>query len=155
MPVNMRIWSLHPKYLDTKGLVALWRESLLAKKVLANKTKGYKHHPQLWRFRESANPIATINTYLAGVYEEAVSRDFHFDKNKIGSETTTGKIKLCRGQLLFEFRHLKNKLTKREKDKLAELEVIEEKKILPHPLFRLHECPREHWEKAKPDNFPR
>jgi hypothetical protein len=33
----MRIWSLHPKYLDSKGLVALWRESLLAKNVLRDK----------------------------------------------------------------------------------------------------------------------
>jgi len=43
----MRIWSLHPKYLDSKGMVALWREALLAKQVLLNKTKGYKNHPQL------------------------------------------------------------------------------------------------------------
>jgi len=31
----MRLWSLHPRYLDAKGLVALWREGLLAQKVLA------------------------------------------------------------------------------------------------------------------------
>jgi carboxyl-terminal processing protease len=29
----MRLWSLHPKYLDAQGLVALWREALLAKAV--------------------------------------------------------------------------------------------------------------------------
>lgn len=30
----MRLWSLHPSYLDAVGLVALWREGLLARKVL-------------------------------------------------------------------------------------------------------------------------
>ena len=38
----MRLWSIHPKYLGTKGLVALWREALLAQKVLQGNTKGYK-----------------------------------------------------------------------------------------------------------------
>ncbi|WP_368086417.1 pyrimidine dimer DNA glycosylase/endonuclease V [Nitrosomonas sp. Nm34] len=26
----MRLWSIHPKYLDAKGLLALWREGLQA-----------------------------------------------------------------------------------------------------------------------------
>ncbi|MEN6399799.1 MAG: pyrimidine dimer DNA glycosylase/endonuclease V, partial [Rectinema sp.] len=29
----MRLWTLHPQYLDQKGLTAAWREGLLAKKV--------------------------------------------------------------------------------------------------------------------------
>ena len=49
----MRLWSLHPKYLDIKGLVACWREGLLARKVLLDQTKGYKNHPQLIRFNRS------------------------------------------------------------------------------------------------------
>jgi hypothetical protein len=56
----MRIWSLHPKYLDAKGLVALWRESLLAKQALESKTKGYKNHPQLNRFKNSGNAVGWI-----------------------------------------------------------------------------------------------
>ena len=60
----MRLWSIHFKYLDSKGLVALWREAFLAKKVLEGKTKGYKNHPQLERFRNSSNPISSINSYL-------------------------------------------------------------------------------------------
>lgn len=37
----MRLWSIHPRYLDTKGLVALWRETLLlAQAVLFGNTKG-------------------------------------------------------------------------------------------------------------------
>jgi len=60
----MRIWSLHPKYLDTKGLVELWRETLLAKHVLEGKTKGYKNHPQLNRFKIYSKPLEAINFYL-------------------------------------------------------------------------------------------
>ena len=37
----MRLWTLHPKYLDPQGLVALWREALLARAVLQGKTRGY------------------------------------------------------------------------------------------------------------------
>lgn len=47
----MRLWSLHSRYLDSRGLVALWRESLRAQKVLMGDTIGYRHHPQLDRFR--------------------------------------------------------------------------------------------------------
>jgi len=31
---HMRLWTIHPKYLDRQGLLALWREALLAQKVL-------------------------------------------------------------------------------------------------------------------------
>jgi hypothetical protein len=57
----MRLWSLHLKYLDRIGLIACWREGLLAKAVLEGKTKGYTHHPQLIRFQTSPHPLHTIN----------------------------------------------------------------------------------------------
>ena len=79
----MRIWSLHPKLLDSKGLVALWRETLLAKKVLQGGTKGYINHPQLLRFKENENPINSINYYLSEVQIEATVRGYNFDKSKI------------------------------------------------------------------------
>lgn len=79
----MRIWSLHPQYLDTKGLVALWRETLLAKHVLEGKTKGYKNHPQLDRFKALSNPVNAINAYLAEVYHEAERRGYAFNRDKI------------------------------------------------------------------------
>jgi len=70
----MRIWSLHPKYLDSKGLVALWRETLLAKHVLEGKTKGYKNHPQLNRFKAMKKPVEVINQYLSEIFIEAINR---------------------------------------------------------------------------------
>jgi hypothetical protein len=79
----MRIWTIHPKYLDRIGLVALWRETLLAKHVLEGKTKGYKNHPQLNRFKNTDNPVDSINQYLTIVYQDSVKRGFHFNKDKI------------------------------------------------------------------------
>ena len=79
----MRIWSLHPSLLEVKGLVALWRETLLAKHVLLGKTKGYKNHPQLDRFKKCKAPVKVIDQYLLSVYEEAVWRGYNFDKSKI------------------------------------------------------------------------
>ena len=78
----MRLWSLHPKYLDSKGLVALWREGLLARAVLKGETKGYKNHPQLIRFKNHENPLAAINTYLLNVYRESERRFYNFNRKK-------------------------------------------------------------------------
>src|SRR5690606_10288867 len=80
----MRLWSIHPKYLDAKGLVALWREALLARAVLRGRTRGYRHHPQLDRFRSHASPRSAINAYLAAVHAEASARGYAFDRAKVG-----------------------------------------------------------------------
>ena len=80
----MRLWSLHPRYLDSKGLTACWREGLLARKVLEGKTKGYRNHPQLERFRGQDDPVGMIDAYLLAVYEEAEKRGYKFSRGKIG-----------------------------------------------------------------------
>lgn len=128
----MRLWSIHPKYLDTKGLVALWRESLLAKAVLQSKTKGYTKHPQLERFK--GKPINYINTFLKTIYSESIERDHSFDKRKIGRVFTTKKLTISSGQLDYEFKHLKKKLKTRDKEKYKELSKT--KTIEPNLLFK-------------------
>lgn len=79
----VRLWSLHPTYLDAKGLVALWREALLAQKVLAGATLGYRRHPQLTRFSETADPLDAIAAYLGGVHRESTERGYRFDVERI------------------------------------------------------------------------
>lgn len=74
----MRFWSIHPEYLDSKGLAALWREALLAQNVLGN-TKGYLNHPQLIRFRQQPDPLRSIGNYLHSVFLEAERRGYKFD----------------------------------------------------------------------------
>lgn len=140
----MRICSLHPKYLDTKGLVALWRETLLAKHVLEDKTKGYKNHPQLNRFKACTNPLHAINYYLSVVHEEAERRGYRFDKNKIERRFDSCTIPVTKGQVEYEIAHLKNKLHQRDAGKLKEVTTI--KKFQTHPLFKIIKGNIEDWE---------
>jgi len=139
----MRLWSIHPKYLDSKGLVALWRESLLAKKVLEGKTRGYKHHPQLIRFKEHDQPIMLINSYLYNVYKESCTRGYCFDRTKIG-RMTRKKISVTNGQLEYEFMHLKRK---RETRKSGAVNAV---RIEPNPVFAVVRGPVAYWERVKP-----
>jgi hypothetical protein len=143
----MRLWTLHPKYLDARGLVALWREALLAQKVLRGATRGYRQHPQLRRFSGLANPPAALAGYLAAVREESVQRGYKFDASKIGARRFRGKLKETRGQLLYEWRHLKRKLKERDPKRLRNL--ISVKIPAPHPLFRIVPGGVQDWEKGR------
>ncbi|NVO01592.1 MAG: hypothetical protein HXX09_02730 [Bacteroidetes bacterium] len=140
----MRIWSLHPSLLDSKGLVALWRETLLAKNVLENKTRGYKFHPQLSRFKKNANPLNAINFYLQEVYFESQKRGFNFNINKINQPIFQDKISLNSEQLNYEFTHLQNKLKTRDPRKFKENN--QNNSIPPHPLFTIINGEIEDWE---------
>ena len=140
----MRIWSLHPQYLDAKGLVALWRETLLAQKVLRGETKGYRHHPQLQRFRAHPEPLAAIAEYLRAVQCEAERRGYHFDASKIGPQSTRRKIAVTQGQIEYELAHLRNKLKVRDAQALARLQMFEQPML--HPLFREVPGEVEAWE---------
>ena len=144
----MRLWSLHPCYLDAKGLVALWREALLAKAVLAGRTKGYRSHPQLDRFRAVPDPSAAIRRYLEAVFEEARSRGYRFDARKVGrrreGSAASARIPVTRGQLAYEREHLMAKLAARDPGRLAALEAGSPPEA--HPLFRVVEGGIEAWE---------
>lgn len=140
----MRLWSLHPRYLDTKGLVALWREALLAKHVLEGKTKGYVHHPQLARFRKAQRPVEAINQYLVAVYDEAVSRNYKFDKSKIDMLFVPTKLRVTNSQVSYEKGHLLEKLKIR--DTLLYKKLIEEDVVDTHPLFEVIDGGVEEWE---------
>ncbi len=141
----MRLWSLHPKYLDAKGLIACWWESLLAKAVLSNQTKGYKFHPQLYRFRSHPEPLGAINQYLLALYEEALKIGYSFDKRKIGRARTNLKIAVTSGQAGFEMSHLIRKLWKRDRKKYIQLKEINVPEL--HPLFQMIEGDVEDWER--------
>ena len=139
----MRIWSLHPKYLDAKGLVALWRETLLAKHVLEGKTKGYKNHPQLHRFKNLKQPLYAINYYLFIVLKEARARGYKFDATKI-AEFKRLTITVTTGQIEYETKRLLGKLKLRDQNKYRE--VKKNSSIQQHPLFRIKPGSIESWE---------
>ena len=141
----MRLWTVHPKYLDAKGLVAAWREGLLAQKVLAGRTRGYRHHPQLLRFQAEKRPIDSVSAFLRGLVAEARNRGYRFDKRRIARSTRVSRIEETDGQLLFEWRHLRAKLRKRAPGVLREFASV--RLPDPHPLFRVVPGPVRHWEK--------
>lgn len=130
----MRLWSLHPCYLDAQGLVALWREGLLAQRVLSGGTRGYRRHPQLLRFMRTNNPAGAIASYLRGVVHEADRRAYQFNKSKIGGEKLQGKIPVTNGQIEYEFTRLLKKLKERNYERYKQLKSV--KAIKPHPLIR-------------------
>ncbi|MGV0956263.1 pyrimidine dimer DNA glycosylase/endonuclease V [Empedobacter falsenii] len=140
----MRIWSIHPKYLDAKGIVALWRETLLAKNVLEGNTKGYKNHPQLIRFKAVEKPLEAINQYLAEVWDEATRRGYNFDRNKIDFDFKKIKIEVTIGQMQYEFNHLLKKLEQRDPERFNQFENL--KMVDCAEIFEVKEGEIEKWE---------
>lgn len=142
----MRLWSLHPQYLDARGLVALWREALLAQAVLAGRTRGYANHPQLTRFRAQPSPEGAIADYLRAIHAEAVRRGYRFDAGRIGLHHAAGRLAVTCGQMGFERRHLLAKLAARDPERGKILSGVGRPK--PHPLFRVVAGGVEPWEKG-------
>lgn len=144
----MRLWSLHPRYLDAKGLTACWREGLLARSVLRGETSGYKQHPQLERFRRAPDPLAAIEAYLGGILDEAVKRGYRFDASKITRYPEIPRIAVTEGQLLYEREHLRRKLSVRDVPAMERLG----REGIPavHPLFTVVPGEIEPWERPVP-----
>ena len=144
----MRLWSLHPRYLDPKGLVALWREGLLAQAVIAGHTRGYRHHPQLTRFWQAPDPGGTIAAYLRAVQAEAAERGYRFDAGRIGDAAAGGRLQVTDGQLRYEREHLMRKLAIRAPEwheRFTALDLPD-----PHPLFRVVPGGVADWEVISP-----
>jgi hypothetical protein len=142
----MRIWTLHPRYLDRQGLTAAWREALLAQKVLAGATRGYRNHPQLARFRAQPDPAAAIAAYLRHLREEAAARGYAFDAVRIAPAGGAPPLEETDGQLLHEWAHLMAKLRRRSPAVADGHAAV----ALPdaHPLFRIVPGPMAPWERV-------
>jgi hypothetical protein len=146
---TMRLWSLHPQYLDTRGLTALWRETLLAQAVLRGQTRGYIHHPQLIRFREAPSPLGLITRYLQAVHAEAQRRGYNFDASKIGAVGEVELLTVTEGQLDYEWTHLRNKLEERAPHLVARFAALA--RPVTHPLFRIVPGAVAGWEIITPE----
>ena len=143
----MRLWSLHPSYLDAKGLVALWREGLLAKAVLNGQTRGYINHPQLERFKAHPQTQNAINAYLWDVVEEADRRGYNFNHTKLKPEQACARIPVSNGQLAYEFQHLQTKLKARNPEQYK-LNQSRKTAVLPHPLITITTGDIAGWERS-------
>ena len=141
---QMRLWSLHPRYLDPAGLVALWREALLARAVLQGRTRGYRHHPQLMRFQAHATPRSAISAYLSAIHREATGRGYRFDHTKIGRVRPVEPVLVTSGQIAFEWEHLMRKLAVRSPEHYRRWRRLDVPEC--HPLVRSRPGPIEPWE---------
>lgn len=158
----MRLWSLHPSLLDRQGLVACWREALLAQAVLRGRTRGYTRHPQLQRFQVHPEPHAAIAEYLEGLLQESRQRGYRFSAEKIEhphlaaaaegraerEQSSVELIPVTTGQLALEWEHLRGKLVQRSPAWLAE--ELPEHSLSAHPLFVVVPGEAELWERAEP-----
>ncbi|MEM2637860.1 MAG: pyrimidine dimer DNA glycosylase/endonuclease V [Candidatus Hadarchaeales archaeon] len=147
----MRLWSIHPKYLDRVGLIALWREGLLAQKVLSGHTKGYTNHPQLIRFKKAFDPMLAIGTYLYYVYLEGRDRGYRFNlgKIKVYNISSIDLIPVTSGQIKYEYKLLLHKLSTRDPEWWHRIRGLED--VEPNPVFYIVDGPVAEWE--KPKNF--
>lgn len=141
----MRLWSLHPKYLDPRGLVALWREALLAQAVLRGETRGYRNHPQLERFRNHSAPLAAISLYLRAIHAEAGTRGYSFDESKIRRARKAVTLTVTSGQMAHEWAHLLAKL--RERSPALHRQWLTTGELEAHPMFAVRAGEVEPWER--------
>jgi len=139
----VRLWSLHPKYLDARGLVALWREALLAQAVLRGETRGYRHHPQLVRFDD----VGAIAQYLRAVHAESLLRGYRFAAARISRTKRKSTVAVSRGQIEYEWEHLMRKLRTRDPERARLLRDVRRPQV--HPLFRVIAGPVEAWERER------
>jgi hypothetical protein len=142
----MRLWSLHPRLLDTRALVAQWREGLLALAVAKGKTRGYRHHPQMTRFMRGRHPARLIESYLRAVLAEADARGFAFDPAKLTGPCSRVHLTVTRGQLDYEWQHLLRKLHRRDRARWSRQWRA---RPAPHPIFRVVPGPVEDWERVR------
>jgi hypothetical protein len=143
----MRLWTIHPKYLDGRGLVTAWREALLARAVLRGQTRGYRHHPQLHRFLECPSPRSAINAYLSVLLDEADARGYAFDRGKVGPVRERFLIPTSAGQLDYEWRHFLGKLHARNPALHERWRGL--RRPEPHPLFHIRPGAIEPWERVR------
>lgn len=148
---RVRIWSLHPEQLDRQGLIACWRETLLAQAVLLGRTKGYTRHPQLERFRELPDPAGAVGRYLSFLADDADRRGYRFDRTRIERSDDGASLEVSEGQLAFEWAHLLAKLEQRSPDLATRLSrrVAAGEAPLPHPMMAVVPGPVASWERAR------
>ncbi|WP_221584025.1 pyrimidine dimer DNA glycosylase/endonuclease V [Microbacterium sp. G2-8] len=149
----MRLWSLHPRHLDRAGLVAAWREALLAQAVILSPGRGYSNHPQLRRFQQTEDPLAAIGDFLTAIVDDADARGYRFVREKILATGSRAELTVTTGQLAYEWSHLSEKLRRRSPDVWERWQGIHAPD--PHPSFVVVDGPIAEWEKVTPEQSDR
>lgn len=145
----MRLWSVHPRYLDSPGLVGLWREALLAQGIVSGRTTAYRNHPQARRVLEQPDPWGAIHDYLIGVWEEGHRRGYRFDRARVLDHAGVHCMDVPRGQIEYEAVLLRMKLESRNPALLHDLPPPGD--VRPHPSIKVVDGGIAWWERPRED----
>ena len=148
----MRIWTLHPRFLDRQGLLGQWREALQAKNALLDPhhSSNVCHERQLRRFKAAKiQALSCMGVYLHAVADEMILRGYKPNVSLIPYYVgTPSLIPVTQGQVNFEIAHLMAKLTERDPSRLLPLSKI---RVLMsnqlNPIFKEVGGDIESWEK--------
>lgn len=150
----MRLWSLHPSYLDKQALQVCWADALQAleyykqerayMKGITNDLSPY-FYPCLDRFRMTGSPIAHITNYLHGLCDESERRNTPFGRAKLPEFTPGLRLKVTDGQIAREEKLLLLQLNRRKQTQLW-MDLFVAEYVQPHPLFEIVSGPVEPWE---------
>jgi hypothetical protein len=157
----VRLWSIHPEYLDRMGLLGLWREALLAQQVLHGETENYKNHSHMQRFyalpKEDA--MQYMSDYLFFVWQEGKLRGYKLNVNHIKDPRNGGSLSgsprklftVSSGQLALEYQILCMRTRNRDHKHFLGLEDKYPSHRMwvpkPNPVFTLIHGRKEEWEK--------
>lgn len=160
----MRLWSIHPEYLDRAGLLGLWREALLAQQVLHGLSEGYKNHSHMQRFyalpKEDA--MQHMSDYLFYIWQEGKLRGYKLNVNNIKDPRNDEPhimvvpdtlFTVTSGQLALEYQILRMKVKERDPRHFERLQNFPTHKMWvpkPNPVFTLIHGKKEFWEKWTP-----
>lgn len=153
-----RLWSLHPGYLDQKGLGACWKEAKGAQTSLMNPDAGGQQHSALIRFRAHHDPVGAIGAYMRSLWvEAALRRNYRYNYKLIAQPNPPSEVyetnfamPVTKGQVQYEAEFLREKINKR--DGLPRLYLPSPntlEAIRLHPLFYMVEGDVEDWERVK------
>lgn len=156
----MRLWSLHPQYLDRKGLGGVWLEGFVGLKALSKERLGYSNHPQLERFKTHINPVGALAEYLEHIASEAISKrgynynlgllDPYLQHYELGYDKT---IPVTQGQVHYEIEWLLDKLQNRGATLEAEMLLKDYHmigyQVKLHPMFHMVSGNVESWERPE------
>ena len=146
----MRIWSLHPQYLDQKGLGGQWEEGIIAQNTLFFQEGKYLNYPVLHRVKAHQEPVAWIGMYLNEILKEAnVNRGYNYNDQLIKQLKPTLPMPVTRGQLYYEWTLLQGRLQKRDPVKMSLNDGVDINNIKANPMFYVIDGDIEDWERVK------
>jgi len=150
LKLNIRLWSLHPKYFDFQTLSDLWRDCVRATRLIKDGKAG--KYPQLERILKSCRPMQAMTEYMHAVADVAEHKGWEkrwlFDRRVIERpRSRVPLISVTAGQMEFETWHYGELLVKRDGGGQKYVDFWSIREPAPHPIFTV--CPGaiEKWEK--------